>query len=79
MVKFKIGKTTEAYKYYIKGQLPPAHIQARAERYAVKLFIAHFFEVYYKFHFKKDPPAPYPIAFLGHVHKIEPQPFNAEA
>lgn len=68
----KVRKTTEAYKYYSAGKLPPAQIDARARRYAVKLFLAHFHEVYYKFIFKQDPPKPYPIAILGHAHKIEP-------
>jgi hypothetical protein len=43
--KFKIGKSTEAYKAYSIGQLPPAHIHARARRWAVKLFLSHYYEV----------------------------------
>jgi hypothetical protein len=50
--------------------LPPAHIHARARRYAVKLFLAHWFEEAYRHHFKKEPPSPYPIAHLGHAHVI---------
>lgn len=69
----KIGKTTDAYKSYIQGRLPPAHIQARAKRYAVKLFLSHWHEVAYVAHYKQPPPAPYPIAILGHAHKIEPK------
>lgn len=67
----RVRKETEAYKHYIKGKLPPAHIQRRSERYAVKLFLAHYHEVAYKLHFGEDPPLPYPIAHLGHAHKIE--------
>lgn len=69
--KFKIGKDTDAYKSYSVGKLPPAHIHARAKRYAVKLFLAHYHEVGRKT-LGLSVPAPYPIAFLGHAHKIEP-------
>ncbi len=69
--KFNIGKNTEAYKYYIKGELPPGHINQRAARWATKLFLAHLFEVWYRLENKKEPPMPYPIAHLGHVHRIE--------
>jgi len=66
----KIGKDTDAIKSYSIGKLPPAHIHARAKRYAVKLFLAHFHETAYKLHYKTDPPLPYPIAILGHAHRI---------
>jgi hypothetical protein len=68
--KYKIGKTTDAYKYYSTGKLPPAHIHARAKRYAVKLFLSHWHEKAYEFHYGKKPPLPYPIAILGHAHYI---------
>jgi len=67
----KFSKTTEAYKAYIKGRLPDGRIELRAERYAVKLFLAHYHEVAYKLHYGKSPPLPYPIAHLNHAHKIE--------
>lgn len=70
--RFNIGKDTEAYKYYSQGKLPPAHIHERAKRWTVKLFLAHWHEVAYRHHFKKDPPKPYPIAILGHADYIEP-------
>lgn len=70
--KFKIGKTTEAYAHYAAGHLPPAHIHARAKRYAVKLFLSHWHEVAYRAHYGCEPPLPYPIAILGHAHKIKP-------
>lgn len=68
--KFKIGKSTEAYKHYSNGKLPPAHIHARAKRYAVKLFLAHYHEQGFILLHHQKPPLPYPIAHLGHVHKI---------
>lgn len=70
LAKKKIGKDTDAIKSYAVGKLPPAHIHARAKRYAVKLFLAHFHETGYRLHYGTEPPAPYPIAVLGHAHRI---------
>jgi hypothetical protein len=67
----KVAKTTDAYKFYSIGQLPPAHVDARARRYAVKLFLAHLHDAWYRQHFGKAPPLPYPIAILGHAHHIK--------
>ena len=67
----KLGKDTEAYKHYSQGKLPPAHIHARARRYAVKIFLSHYFEVAYEIEFGKRPPEPYAIAILQHAHKID--------
>jgi hypothetical protein len=47
-------------------------LHARAKRYAVKLFLAHLHEVWYREHYKTAPPIPYPIAHLGHAHYIAP-------
>ena len=68
--KFNIGKNTEAYKWYSQGKLPPAHIQARAKRYAVKIFLSHLFSVWYELDRGKLPPKPYAIAILNHAHEI---------
>ncbi len=51
--------------------LPPAHIHARARRYAVKRFLAHYWMEAYKQTFHKDPPPAYVFAKLGHTHIIE--------
>jgi len=66
------SKSTEAYKQLIQGRLPKAQIHARAKRYAVKLFLAHFHAVYYEWHYGTPPPNPYPIAILGHKDYIAP-------
>jgi hypothetical protein len=58
---------------YAEGKLPPGQIDARARRYAVKLFLSHLHEVWYETEYGKPPPAPYPIAMAGHAHKIEPE------
>lgn len=67
----KVGKNTDAYKSYSQGKLPPAHIHARATRYAVKIFLSHLHEVWRKSE-GLEVPNPFAIAHLGHVHKIEP-------
>ena len=56
--KYKIGKTTDAYKAYSVGKLPPAHIHARAKRYAVKMFISHLHEIWYEVELGKPAPVP---------------------
>lgn len=66
------GRSTDAYKWYKDGKLPPARIHLRATRYAVKLFLAHYHEVAYVKAYGEKPPAPYPIAILGHAHYIAP-------
>jgi len=70
--KFKFSEDTGAHKAYEAGKLPPAHIHARAKRYAVKLFLAHWQEVAYYHHFGERAPKPYVITHLGHAHYIEP-------
>ena len=67
----RLGKDTEAYKWYSQGMLPPAHIHARAKRYAVKLFLSHLHEFWYEYEYGEKPPLPYPIAIQGHAHKID--------
>jgi hypothetical protein len=65
-----VGKSTEAFKHYSVGRLPPGHIDAMARRWAVKLFLAHLHDEWHQRHFGKPAPLPYPIAILGHAHKI---------
>lgn len=70
--KFKISKTTDAYKAYSAGKLPPAHIHARAKRWAVKLFLSHYHAVGYWLAFETMPARPYAVEHLGHAHIISP-------
>jgi hypothetical protein len=67
-----VGKDTEAYKWYSNGKLPPGHILARSKRHAVKIFLAHWHQVAYKLVLKIEPPIPFPIAHMYHVHQIHP-------
>lgn len=66
----RIGKATDAFKAYSVGQLPPAHIHARARRWTVKIFLSHYHEVAYFVHHGKLPPHPYALSILGHAHMI---------
>lgn len=65
---------TDTKKTYQSGKLPPAHLHARARRWVVKLFLAHWWEEAYRQHFGKEPPLPYPMGILGHAHRIEGPP-----
>lgn len=65
--------------------LPPAHIKARAQRYATKLFISHYHAVAFRDHFGYQAPASYMLTqAMGHAHDIpvpnwpfpEPQTFK---
>jgi len=68
----RLGKETEAYHWYSEGKLPPAHLHARARRYAVKLFLAHLHAVWYEIENGAPPAAPYVLTHLGHAHYIKP-------
>lgn len=68
----KIDKSTDLFKHLTAGRLAPAHIHARAKRYAVKMFLSHYHHVAFKLHFGVDPPKPFAIAILNHAHYFEP-------
>ena len=68
----KFGTDTDAYKWYTQGMLPPARIHLRAQRRAVKLFLAHFHEVLYWYQYGTLPPNPYVLDHVpGHIHRLE--------
>jgi hypothetical protein len=69
---FRIGKDTKARPIYESGLLPPGHLHARAKRYAVKLFLAHWHHVAYMVRYGEAPPKPYVISQLGHAHYLAP-------
>ena len=51
--------------------LPPARLHLRAQRWAVKLFLAHYQAVAYRTHFGVDAPKPYAMTQAGgHAHEI---------
>jgi hypothetical protein len=59
---------------YEAGLLPPGRLELRARRYAVKLFLSHWWTKAYEAEYGEEPPKPYPIAYLGHSHYIAPPP-----
>lgn len=65
-----IGKDTVAYQYYSKGLLPPAHIDMRAKRWVVKIFLSHWHTVAYYEKYGKLPPKPWIIVHGGHTDYI---------
>lgn len=68
----KIRKDTVARTFYEQGKLPPAHIHARARRYGVKLFLAHWHHVAFESHFGQPPIKPYIFTRPEHTHYIAP-------
>jgi hypothetical protein len=58
--------------YYEAGYLPPGRLDLRARRYAVKLFLSHYWTVAYREQYGVEPPMPYAIEHLGHSHYIAP-------
>ncbi len=52
--------------------LPPAHIHARAKRYAVKLFLSHYQAVAYECQYGTPPPKPYILSQGNHAHYLAP-------
>lgn len=52
--------------------LPPLHINSRARRWAVKLFLSHAHFVGHWLETKQLAPNPYPIEHCGHAHVIPP-------
>lgn len=70
--RFKIDKKTDAYAAYSTGKLPPGHLHARAKRWAVKLFLAHWHHVAYETRFGIAPPKPYILTQGNHAHYLAP-------
>lgn len=65
-------KSTDAYKAYSIGKLPPAHIDARARRYATKLFLSHV-QFVWRFIEFGEIGKPYALGALDHTHFVRPQ------
>lgn len=63
---------TKAVKDKLKeGKLPDFNIDARARRYAVKIFLSHLHCVMFFDRYKKLPPTPWAIQWGGHAHMID--------
>jgi hypothetical protein len=59
-----------------QDRLRPAHIEARARRWTVKLFLAHYHHVAWKLATGSSPVKPYVIDVLGRREYIAPPNFN---
>jgi hypothetical protein len=54
------------------SMLPPARIQLRSQRYAVKLFLSHWHHVAYESTNGEPPPFPYILTRPEHTHYLAP-------
>ncbi len=75
----RFDKKTDAYKAYIIGKLPPAHVDARARRWVVKIFLSHVHAVWFQIEFGRPAPEPYALAITGHAHLITPPDFSQKS
>lgn len=67
------GADTVARQAYEAGKLPPAHVHARAKRYAVKMFLSHYWIVRYELtHPGETAPDAYILTRPSHTHKVPP-------
>ena len=74
LAKKNFGADTDARKWYEQGKLPPAHLDARARRYAVKIFLSHWWTAgWILANPGRTPPKPWIIQFGGHTHEIAPE------
>ena len=67
--RWRADTTTKAA--YEAGQLPPARLHLRAQRWAVKIFLAHWHAVAYYAQYRQFAPKPYVLQQLGHAHEIQ--------
>ena len=74
----RFGKDTEAYKAYSQGTLPAGQLDARARRYAVKLFLSHLHWRWYEEEIGEAPPKPYILTHGEHAHFIAPPQHRPE-
>lgn len=63
----------EVKEIYESGKLPLGHIDMRARRWAVKIFLHHVFEIMYMDKYHKAPPLVWPIAKMDHTEYIPPE------
>lgn len=69
--KVSAGATKPVKNKLKDGKLPDFNIDARARRYAVKIFLSHLHAVWHFDHFKRHAPLPFVIEHGGHAHVIE--------
>ena len=70
LARFDFVKGKVAYDNYIKGRLPAGHLVSRARRYAVKILLAHYYEIEYYIRYGKAPQDVYGIGILHGKKKL---------
>jgi hypothetical protein len=78
LVTKNFRKDTVAKEHYTKGELPPAHIHARAKRYAVKRFLSHYHHVLHELTYGEPPPKPWVLEHGGHHDYELPPNWNCQ-
>ncbi len=68
--RFNYQPGTNAYECYSQGYLTESHIIASAKRYAVKIFLAHYYMVAYYIKYEDTPPDVYALDILKGHRKI---------
>ena len=67
----RVSKSTEAYKHYKEGKLPPGHILSRSGRFAVKIWVSHLHAIMWWNEFGTMPIRPFAMNILGHKDYIK--------
>ena len=73
ILRTKNIQNKEALEINKAGKLTPGHIEARCKRYAVSMFVSHYWEACHFYKYGEVCEDPYPIGFLGHVDYIRPE------
>jgi hypothetical protein len=75
-------KKTVSYGKYVNGELPDAQLLRRSARWAVKVFLSHYYEVAYHYEHGQFPARPFAFDILGHdpnhIIPIPNNPFEGE-
>lgn len=78
LVNKNYRRDTKAKAAYENGQLPDGHLDARAMRYASKIFLSHLHHVMWICEFNTNPPKPFVIEHMGHIDMIQPPNWPVE-
>lgn len=68
--RFDYDPRKEAYKHYIQGKLPHGHLRSSARNYAVKILLAHYYQIEYYIQHGEAPPDVYALDILHGHRKI---------
>jgi hypothetical protein len=69
---FEYKEDRPSYEIYSSGKLPAAHLKNKAKRQAVKLFLAHYYQIGYYIRHGEFPPAVHGVGLLTGSKKIIP-------